>query len=136
VGWGAACAELADTATSERAAATNDTDRLRSGLAGLEGVELFGPGNPDHRLPHLVCFGLTDIEPQAVLLLLDQRGIAAHSGSSCASESLEPSPVLEAMGVAADRSLRLSVGWHTTDDDVTAAIAGVTDALAQLRQLR
>ena len=56
-----------------------------------------------------------------MLLGLDQAGIAAHSGSSCSSESLEPSPVLEAMGVDAERSLRLSVGWSTTaDTDVDA----------------
>ena len=46
--------------------------------------------------------------------------MAAHSGSSCSSESLEPSPVLEAMGVPAERSLRVSVGWSTTDADVDA----------------
>ena len=71
-------------------------------------------------LPHLVCLGIDGVEPQAVLLGLDQAGIAAHSGSACSSEALEPSPVLEAMGVDAHRSLRLSVGWSTTDADVDA----------------
>ena len=60
-----------------------------------------------------------------MLLGLDQNGIAAHSGSSCSSESLAPSPVLAAMGVDAERSLRLSVGWSTTDDDVEAFAGGV-----------
>ena len=76
-------------------------------------------GDPVDRLPHLVCLGIDGIEPQAVLLGLDRAGIAAHSGSACSSESLEPSPVLEAMGVDAHRSLRLSVGWSTTDADST-----------------
>ena len=53
-----------------------------------------------------------------MLLGLDRAGIAAHSGSACSSESLEPSPVLEAMGVDAHRSLRVSVGWSTTDADI------------------
>ena len=56
-----------------------------------------------------------------MLLGLDQAGVAAHSGSACSSESLEPSPVLAAMGVDAERSLRLSVGWSTTDADVERA---------------
>ena len=72
------------------------------------------------RLPHLVCVGVEGVEAEAVLLGLDQAGVAAHSGSACSSESLEPSPVLAAMGVDAERSLRLSVGWSTTDADVDA----------------
>ena len=71
-----------------------------------------------------MCLGIDGVEPQAVLLGLDRAGVAAHSGSACSSESLEPSPVLEAMGVDAHRSLRLSVGWSTTDDDVDAALDG------------
>ena len=74
--------------------------------------------------PHLVCVGVEGVEAEAVLLGLDQAGIAAHSGSACSSESLEPSPVLEAMGVDADRSLRVSVGWSTTDADIDAFVVG------------
>ena len=69
-----------------------------------------------------MCLGVDGIEPQAVLLGLDQAGIAAHSGSACASEGLEDSPVLEAMGVDAHRSLRISVGWSTTDADIDALL--------------
>ncbi len=83
-----------------------------------------------------MCLGIDGIEPQAVLLGLDQSGIAAHSGSACASEALEPSPVLEAMGVDAHRSLRLSVGWSTTDEDVDAALAALPTVLTRLRALR
>ena len=62
--------------------------------------------------------------------------VAAHSGSACASEVLEPSPVLEAMGVDAQRSLRLSVGWNTTDADLDAALDVVPGILGDLRALR
>ena len=62
--------------------------------------------------------------------------VAAHSGSACASEVLEPSPVLEAMGVDAQRSLRLSVGWNTTDADLDAALDAVPGILGDLRALR
>jgi cysteine desulfurase len=61
--------------------------------------------------------------------------VAVHSGSACSSESLEPSPVLEAMGVDAERSLRVSVGWSTTDDDVVAFTAALPDVVARLRAL-
>ena len=67
-----------------------------------------------------------------MLIGLDRAGVAVHSGSACASESIEPSPVLEAMGVDPSHSLRLSVGWSTTDDDIAAfaaSFAGVVDGL-------
>ena len=83
-----------------------------------------------------MCLGIDGIEPQAVLLGLDRAGIAAHSGSACSSEALEPSPVLEAMGVDAHRSLRLSVGWSSTPEDVEAALAALPDILSSLRSLR
>ena len=134
-GLGAACAALnGDARAAEEAEARRRTDRLAAGQAAMGGVEVYG--DPDHRLPHLVCAGLADIEPQAVLLGLDRIGIAAHSGSACASEGLEPSPVLEAMGVDAHRSLRLSLGWSTTDGDIDAVLDALPGILADLRALR
>jgi cysteine sulfinate desulfinase/cysteine desulfurase-like protein len=76
-----------------------------------------------------VCLGVRGIEPQAVLLGLDQAGIAVHSGAPAPSEDLAPSPVLEAMGVDAHHSLRISVGWSTTDDDVDALLHSLPDVL-------
>jgi cysteine desulfurase len=75
------------------------------------------------------------VEAEPVLLGLDQAGVAVHSGSSCSSEMLEPSPVLEAMGVDASRSLRVSVGWSSTDADVDALLGALTDVLRRLRAL-
>ena len=109
------------------------TDLLRVGLAQMEGIQAYG--HPTERLPHLVCCGIDGIEPQAVLLGLDRVGVAAHSGSACSSEALEPSPVLEAMGVDAHRSLRLSVGWSSTAEDVDVAVAALPQILADLRAL-
>ncbi|HMQ25477.1 MAG TPA: aminotransferase class V-fold PLP-dependent enzyme, partial [Acidimicrobiales bacterium] len=101
---------------------------------GLAGIVPYG--DLEHRAPHLVCFGVEGIEPQAVLLGLDRAGVAAHSGSACSSESLEPSPVLEAMGVDAHRSLRVSVGWSTDAADVDALLDALPRVLADLRALR
>jgi cysteine desulfurase len=92
-------------------------------------------GDTDVRLPHLVCLGVEGVEAEAVLLGLDQAGVAAHSGSACSSESLEPSPVLEAMGVDAERSLRVSVGWSTTDDDIDAFLDALPNVVSRLRAL-
>jgi cysteine desulfurase len=133
VGFGAACAALAadDRWSGEAERERRLTDRVLAGLP--EGVGVYG--DPVDRLPHLVCLGVEGIEPQAVLLGLDRAGIAAHSGSACASESLEPSPVLEAMGVDAHHSLRISTGWSSRDQDVDRLLAALPPVLTELRAL-
>ncbi|MGH9032062.1 MAG: cysteine desulfurase family protein, partial [Acidimicrobiia bacterium] len=121
VGFGAAVAELADGGglAVEADAARRLTDRIAlDATARVPGVARYG--DPDGRVPHLVCLGIDGVEAEPVLLGLDQRGVAVHSGSACSSEMLEPSPILEAMGVDAEHSLRVSVGWDTTDADVDA----------------
>ena len=133
-GFAAACGVLQDGGLEQEAdKARSQTDKLRDSAQSTAGVVEYG--HPTQRLPHLVCLGISDVEPQAVLIALDRAGVAAHSGSSCASESLEPSPVLEAMGADAHHSLRLSVGWSTTDEDVEAAAQALPEALADLRRL-
>jgi cysteine desulfurase len=136
IGFGAVAAWLARPGIleDEAAAARVRTDRLLRAATRVAGVEQFG--DPVDRLPHLVCLGIEGVEAEPVLLGLDQAGVAAHSGSSCSSESLEPSPVLEAIGVDAERSLRLSVGWSTTDSDIEAfgaSFGGVVEGLRDLR---
>lgn len=134
VGLGAACLALGDGALEREAEqAGRLTDRIRAVLDSVGGITQYG--DPCHRLPHLVCAGVEGVEPQGVLLGLDRAGIAAHSGSACSSESLEPSPVLEAMGVDAHHSLRLSVGWNTTDADVDRLATALPQVVSQLRSL-
>lgn len=122
VGFGAACADVA----------FGDAER-RLIRRVIEGCGLTVLGSPE--LPHLVCLSIEGVEAEPVLLGLDQAGVAVHSGSSCSSEALEPSPVLEAMGVEASRSLRVSVGWSSTDADVDALLAALPGVLARLRAL-
>jgi len=116
--------------------------QLIDGALREPGVRLYGPSmgalagaGGAERAPHIACFGIDGIEPQAVLLALDQNGIAAHSGSACASEGLEPSPVLAAMGVDAHHSLRVSLGWSTTPEDIKAFLAVFGRVLRDLRRL-
>jgi cysteine desulfurase len=119
----------------EAMAARALTDRLaKETLDTVPGVERFG--DPSACLPHLVCLGVSGVEAEPILLALDQHGVAVHSGSSCSSEMLEPSPVLAAMGVDADHSLRASVGWNSTDADVdvfTSVFPGIVERLQRLR---
>lgn len=140
VGFGAAAAELLDGGLEDEAAvAAARIARVAaaagSGALGPD-VALLGDPDPEGRAPHLVCLAVGGVEAEPVLLGLDQSGVAVHSGSSCSSESLEPSPVLEAMGVDAERSLRVSVGWATSDADIDAFLAAMPDVVARLRALR
>jgi cysteine desulfurase len=76
------------------------------------------------------------VEAEPVLIGLDRAGVAVHSGSACSSESIEPSPVLEAMGADPSHSLRVSVGWSTTDGDVDAFAEAFPRVVGELRALR
>jgi cysteine desulfurase len=136
VGFGVAAAELSGGRFEREAAAARAlTQRLaRETLASVPDVERFGDENDC--LPHLVCLGVAGVEAEPILLALDQHGVAVHSGSSCSSEALEPSPVLAAMGVDADRSLRASVGWDSTDADIEAFLGAFPGIVERLRGLR
>jgi cysteine desulfurase len=126
----AATADLDDSARFAR----TQTDRVIAWAEGTEGVRVLG--DPVDRLDHLVCLGFDDVEPQPLLIGLDQAGVAVHSGSSCATEGLEPSPVLAAMGVDDQRSMRVSLSWSTTVADVSAFLDAAPEVLGSLRSLR
>ena len=136
VGFAAAVAELNGAGLAAEAdAARALTERLiADGPKLVDGIAIFG--DPVDRLPHLVCFGVAGVEAEPVLLGLDQHGVAVHSGSSCSSETFEPSPVLSAMSVDADHSLRISVGWSSTAADVEAFLAALPEVVGRLRRLR
>jgi cysteine desulfurase len=136
VGYGAAAAELLAGGLEREAGRTRAlTERLATATLGsVPDVERFG--DPVDCLPHLVCFGVGGVEAEPILLALDQHGVAVHSGSSCSSETLEPSPVLGAMGVDADHSLRASVGWDSSEADVDAFLEVFPGIVERLRRLR
>ena len=134
VGFGAACAstDLASESAAQRALIA----RAAAVTSVVPGVSRFGPEDPGFALPHLLCLGVEGVEAEPILLALDQHGVAVHSGSSCSSETLEPSPVLTAMGVDADRSLRVSVGWSSSADDVERFVEVFPGIVERLRGLR
>ena len=90
------------------------------------------------RLPGNVNFCFEGIEGESLLLLLDQRGICASSGSACTSGSLDPSHVLLALGrphEIAHGSLRLSLSEENTEEDVQAILKAVPEVVAYLREM-
>jgi cysteine desulfurase len=134
VGLGAAAAVVADVLEHESEACIQLTERMADAALSVEGVLRYG--DPERRVPHILCVGVEGVEAEAVVLGLDQAGMAVHSGSACSSESFEPSPVLAAMGVDADRSLRVSVGWSSSADDAEAFATAFPVVVGRLRSLR
>jgi cysteine desulfurase len=137
VGFGAAAGELVADGRlqSEANVQRKLTDRVaHEAPERVGGVVRYG--DPIERVPQLVCFGVEGVEAEPILLGLDQRGVAVHSGSACSSEALEPSPILAAMGVDADHSLRVSVGWNTVKEDVDAFLDAFPAVVDRLRALR
>ena len=111
-------------------------ERLIDGLDRIPYGEL--NGDRLHRLPGNVNFCFEGIEGESLLLLLDDKGICASSGSACTSGSLDPSHVLLAIGrphEVAHGSLRLTLGEDTTEQDIDTMIAAVTEVVAQLRSM-
>ncbi len=111
-------------------------DRLIAGLDKIPYGEL--NGDREHRVPATVNFCFEGIEGEALLLLLDDKGICASSGSACTSGSLDPSHVLLAIGrphEVAHGSLRLSLGDDATEADVDYIIEAVSNVVAYLRNM-
>jgi cysteine desulfurase len=135
VGFGAAAAGILEPGAlaAEMGIARRLTEALVEAARSVEDVSELG--DPVGRAPHIVSLAVGGVQAEAVLLGLDRAGIAAHSGSACSSESIEPSPVLAAIGVDPDRSLRLSVGWSTTEADVEAFAAAFPTVVERLRAL-
>ena len=109
-------------------------DRLIAGLSEISHSAL--NGDAKKRLPGNVNFCFEGIEGESLLLLLDDKGICASSGSACTSGSLDPSHVLLAIGRVHDvahGSLRLTLGEDATEAQVDEIIAAVKDVVSRLR---
>jgi len=95
-------------------------------------------GAKEPRLPNTSNIAFDFVEAEAVLMLLDQAGLCASSGSACTTGSLDPSHVLTAMGVSPMRargSLRLSLGYYNTDEDVDLLLKTLPPIIEKLRAI-
>ncbi len=102
-------------------------EELRAGLVkAIPDLQIHG--HPSERLPGLVSFSVLYVDGESLLLGLDAKGIAVHSGSSCTSSTSEPSHVLAAAGALTQGSIRVSLGRESTPEDV----AEFLDALPPL----
>ncbi|MBR4412513.1 MAG: cysteine desulfurase [Lachnospiraceae bacterium] len=113
---------------------TAKRDRIIEGISEISHSAL--NGDAVKRLPGNVNFCFEGIEGESILLLLDDKGIAASSGSACTSGSLDPSHVLLAIGRVHDvahGSLRLTIDESTTDEEVETIITSVKEVVEYLR---
>ncbi|RPJ17950.1 MAG: cysteine desulfurase NifS [Desulfobacteraceae bacterium] len=95
-------------------------------------------GDKKQRLPNTTSIGFEFVEGEAILLMMDEFGICASSGSACTSGSLEPSHVLRAMGVpftAAHGSIRFSLSTYNTEGEIDFIIEKVPPIIKRLREL-
>ena len=134
VGMAAALKETVAERDAEAVRLTGLRDRLIAGLKEIPHSAL--NGDAEKRLPGNVSFCFEGIEGESLLLLLDEKGISASSGSACTSGSLDPSHVLLAIGRVHDvahGSLRLTLGRENTPEDVEYIISAVKDVVSYLR---
>ena len=134
VAMAAALQESCEKRESEARYVSALRDRLIDGLSEIPHAIL--NGDRSRRLPGNVNFCFEGIEGESLLLLLDDKGICASSGSACASGSLDPSHVLLAIGrphEIAHGSLRLSLNGENTEAEVDEILAAVKESVAYLR---
>jgi cysteine desulfurase len=133
-GMTAALREAAENMEANASHLTALRDRLIAGLSEIPHSAL--NGDAVKRLPGNVNFCFEGIEGESLLLLLDDRGICASSGSACTSGSLDPSHVLLAIGRVHDvahGSLRLTLGEDATEEEVDYLIQSVKEVVEYLR---
>ncbi len=93
-------------------------------------------GHPELRLPNTAHFSFSELDGHHLVVGLDLEGVCVSSGPACSSGASTPSHVLTAMGVPpelANGSIRVSVGWGTTDADVDRFLAVLPKTVARLR---
>lgn len=135
-GMAAALTEACGSIDSVAARLIPLRDRLIEGLRRIPYSQL--NGDPARRVPNNVSFCFEGIEGESLLLLLDDKGICASSGSACTSGSLDPSHVLLAIGrphEVAHGSLRLTLSEDVTEEEIDYIISSVRDVVTYLRSM-
>lgn len=135
VGMGKACELARRYLTEEFGYVRALRNRLQEGIvARCKGVRI----NGKNRLPNTLNVSFEFVEGEAILLMMDELGISASSGSACASGSLEPSHVMRAMGVpftAAHGSIRFSLSRYNTEEEVDHVVSHLPGIIDRLREM-
>lgn len=134
VGMGKA-ADLALQHLTDTGRIAAQRDRLeRTVLETIEDTSV--NGNRDHRVPNTTNISFAQLEAEAILILLSERGVCASAGAACSSGSLEPSPVLKAMNIdpkIAHGAIRFSLSRYTTEEEIDTALAVIPQVIGKLR---
>jgi cysteine desulfurase len=137
VGLGVACQLAKKAIDEERVRLKQLRDKLENTiLEKIPNVRV--NGSKEKRLPNTTNLSFEFVEGEAILLMLDEKGIAASSGSACTSGSLTPSHVLRAMGVPfsyLQGSIRFSLSRYNDDGDIDAIIAHLPYIIQRLREI-
>ncbi len=137
VAFGAAC-EIAQTELEKSA---EELGRMRDSFESKVGEiipDIIYNGDRENRLPNVSNISFRSIEGEGLLINLDMQGIAVSTGSACSSGSLEPSPVIRALGhddELARGAIRFSFGRFNTPEDVDQLLNVLPEAVANLRRL-
>jgi cysteine desulfurase len=137
IAMGKACEFVAGKLEEENTRVKALRDKLENGL--LEAVPHAAVnGDTENRLPNTTSIGFDSVEGEAILLMMDEFGICASSGSACTSGSLEPSHVLRAMGVpytSAHGSIRFSLSIYNTEAEIDFVLEKLPPIIERLRQM-
>jgi cysteine desulfurase len=135
VGFGRAAQLALGSLKEENTRVRAMRDNLEKGILGhIEGASRNGAKEP--RLPNTTNIAFDGVEAEGILLLLDEAGICASSGSACTTGSLDPSHVLMAMGLSLSRargSVRFSLGIYNNEAEVEHALAVLPGIISRLR---
>jgi len=137
VGLGKACELALAHMKEENTSVKGLRDRLESSIIGAVPNSRVH-GDTEHRLPNTTNIGFEYIEGEAILLLLNEFGICASSGSACTSGSLEPSHVLRAMKIPFTRahgSVRFSLSRYNTEEEVNYTVEKMPEIVKKLRAI-
>ena len=112
-------------------------DKVIRGVLKIPGSQLNGPVG-EKRLCNNASFSFKSVEGESIVSMLDEKGIAASTGSACAEKDLEPSHVLKAIGLSheeAHGSLRLTLSRYTTEQEIDYFLKSLHPVIKRLREI-
>jgi cysteine desulfurase len=110
------------------------TERIRSGIAARV-PEARVHGHRTQRVPHLVCFSVSDLDSEILSMALDERGFRIAAGSNCSGAAGDASPILEHLGYPGTPSFRVGIGPETTEADVDRLLDALPELVRDLREV-